>query len=76
MTIREYFDNMITADYDLDEIGELEQTIFHIMEDDYDDFTMWAVENGITSGTSATTFSPKNPCTREQIVTFLYRSMK
>lgn len=47
MTIREYFDNMIAADYDLDEIGELEQTLFHIMEDDYDDFTMWAVENGI-----------------------------
>ena len=34
---------------------------------------LWAVENGITSGTSETTFSPKNPCTREQVVTFLYK---
>ena len=33
---------------------------------------LWAVENGITSGTSATTFSPNQKCTREQIVTFLY----
>jgi hypothetical protein len=33
----------------------------------------WAVEQGITNGTSATTFSPKVTCTREQVVTFLYR---
>ena len=33
----------------------------------------WAVEQGITSGTSATTFSPQDPCTRAQIVTFLWR---
>lgn len=33
----------------------------------------WAVENGITSGTSASTFSPDKVCTRGQIVTFLYR---
>ncbi len=36
----------------------------------------WAVENGITSGTSATTFSPEAKCTRGQIVTFLYRVFK
>ena len=36
----------------------------------------WAVENGITVGTSATTFSPDADCTRAQIVTFLYRSEK
>ena len=35
----------------------------------------WAVENEITSGTSATTFSPDNACTRAQIVTFLYRCL-
>ena len=34
----------------------------------------WAVENGITSGTSETTFSPGNSCTRAQIVTFLWRA--
>ena len=33
----------------------------------------WAAKEGITSGTSATTFSPETPCTRAQIVTFLYR---
>ena len=33
----------------------------------------WAVEEGITNGTSATTFSPDKPCTRGQIVTFLWR---
>ncbi|MBQ4092081.1 MAG: S-layer homology domain-containing protein [Firmicutes bacterium] len=35
----------------------------------------WAIENGITEGTSATTFSPELTCTRGQIVTFLYRDM-
>lgn len=40
------------------------------------DAISWAVENGITSGTSATEFSPDAPCTRGQIVTFLYRAMK
>ena len=34
---------------------------------------LWAVENNITSGTSATTFSPNSTCTRAQIVTFLWR---
>ena len=33
---------------------------------------MWAVENGITSGTDATHFSPNASCTRAQVVTFLY----
>ncbi len=33
----------------------------------------WAVANGITTGTSSTTFSPNDTCTRGQIVTFLHR---
>ena len=33
----------------------------------------WAVANGVTSGTSATTFEPDAPVTRAQVVTFLYR---
>ena len=37
---------------------------------------LWAVENGVTNGTSATTFSPDATCTRAQIVTFLWRSQK
>ena len=35
---------------------------------------MWAVEKGITTGTSATAFSPDKNCTRGQIVTFLWRA--
>ena len=35
----------------------------------------WAVANGITYGTSNTTFSPNATCTRAQIITFLYRNM-
>ena len=34
----------------------------------------WAVEKGVTSGMSATTFAPNSNCTRAQIVTFLYRA--
>lgn len=40
----------------------------------YADAVLWAVENGITSGTSATTFSPNNTCTTAQILTFLWRA--
>ena len=40
----------------------------------YADAVAWAVEKGITAGTSATTFSPDTPCTRAQIVTFLWRA--
>ncbi|MBR3416051.1 MAG: S-layer homology domain-containing protein [Clostridia bacterium] len=35
---------------------------------------LWAVENGVTVGTGKNTFSPNEPCTRGQIVTFLWRS--
>ena len=38
----------------------------------YHDPVIWAVENGITSGTSETTFGPGNPCNRAQVVTFLW----
>ena len=39
----------------------------------YYDAVLWAVENQITGGTSAATFSPDTNCTRGQVVTFLYR---
>ena len=42
----------------------------------YYDAVLWAVENGITKGTSDTRFSPDDTCTRAQIVTFLWRSEK
>ena len=35
---------------------------------------MWAVEKKITTGVTGTTFEPNSPCTRAQIVTFLYRA--
>ena len=41
----------------------------------YYDGTLWAVSKKVTEGTSATTFSPNDLCTRGQIVTFLYRYM-
>ena len=40
----------------------------------YHDAVLWAVENGITNGTTPTTFRPDQTCTRAQIVTFLYRA--
>ena len=40
----------------------------------YETAVLWAVENGITKGTSDTTFSPDATCSRAQIVTFLWRS--
>ena len=42
----------------------------------YYDAVLWAVENGITKGTSDTTFSPDATCSRAQIVAFLWRSEK
>ena len=41
----------------------------------YTNAVLWAAKNGITGGTTATTFSPNSDCTRAQIVTFLYRAI-
>ena len=41
----------------------------------YADAVNWAVAEGITGGTTATTFAPNATCTRAQVVTFLYRDM-
>ena len=40
----------------------------------YASAVQWAVNAGVTTGTSATTFSPNSDCTRAQIVTFLFRA--
>lgn len=40
----------------------------------YADSVLWAVERGITTGTSVTTFSPADTCTTAQILTFLWRA--
>jgi len=42
----------------------------------YYEAVLWAVEQGITNGTSATTFSPADYCTRAQVVTFMHRFEK
>ena len=36
---------------------------------------LWAVEQGITTGTASGTFSPERPCTRGQVITFLWRTL-
>ena len=41
----------------------------------YADAVLWAVKESVTSGTTATTFSPNTNCTRAQIVTFIYRTL-
>lgn len=40
----------------------------------YADAVIWAIENGITNGTSATTFSPEKVCTTGEILTFLWKA--
>lgn len=57
--------------------GEAEATSFTDLTGDYAQFipaVNWAVANGVTLGTTDTTFSPSNTCTRGQIATFLYRA--
>ena len=41
----------------------------------YYDPVLWAAENGITGGVDHTHFAPNSPCTRAQIVTFLWRCL-
>ena len=43
------------------------------LSDYYAHPVLWAVNGGITNGTTATTFSPHDPCTRAQILTFIWR---
>ena len=40
----------------------------------YYDAVLWAVEKGITTGVSETEFKPDEPCTRDQVVTFMWRA--
>ena len=56
--------------------AKVETINFHDVKqsDYYYDAVKWAVEKGITEGTSAGTFSPNASCTRAQMVTFLWRA--
>ena len=53
----------------------VENPFTDVKEDDYFfESVLWAIEKGITTGTTATTFSPDASCTRAQMVTFLWRA--
>ncbi len=55
--------------------GAVEIPFEDVKESDYyANPVLWAVQEGVTNGTSPTEFSPEDPCTRGQIVTFLWRS--
>ena len=41
----------------------------------YYEAMLWALENGVTAGSSPVSFAPRNTCTREQIVTFLWKAL-
>lgn len=65
MTIREYFDNMITpnmTEEDWDELFDLENTAYACYEDDDLDFESWALENGID-------LTARDPQTGETVLT-------
>ena len=65
----------VTIEATFDEIAEFENPFVDVAEGTYYyDAVLWAAENGITGGTSATTFSPTVTCTRAQTVTFLWRA--
>ena len=56
-------------------VVEAENPFTDVKETDfYYNAVLWAVENGITTGTSATTFSPTKTCSRAEVVTFLWRA--
>ena len=60
----------------MDEPAEPENPFTDVSETDYYyDAVLWARGEGITSGTSATTFGPADPCRRAQVVMFLWRAM-
>ncbi len=55
--------------------ADVENPFTDVSEDSvYYNAIMWAYENGITEGTTKTTFSPNAACTRAQIVTFQWRA--
>ena len=67
----------VTVKVTFAEVGaEPETPVFTDVSDSayYYDAVKWAVEKGVTNGTSATTFTPDMACTRAQMVTFLWRA--
>lgn len=64
--LSEKLETITTAVYEI-KFGDVSEEKFYYHP------VLWAVRNGITSGTTATTFSPDNACTRSQMVTFLWK---
>ena len=59
------------------EVGETENPFTDVKEGSfYDDAVRWAVEQGVTKGVSEHAFAPNDPCTRAEIVTFLFRAKR
>ncbi len=70
----EGYEPMIPSTEEKDDVDP-EMAFTDVSENDYYyEAVKWAVEKGITNGTSATTFSPNASCTRAQMVTFLWRA--
>ena len=66
---------LVCGEWTFDTLGEVNPFVDVKESDYYYEPVLWAVENGVTTGTSSTTFSPNDPCTRAQVVTFLHRSV-
>ena len=65
---------MLYATADSPDVSELDNPFADVADDAYYCAAVkWAAANGITAGTSATTFSPDAVCTRGQIIIMLYR---
>jgi len=69
-------DSRVTVDVRFRETGKSSANPFADVAEDayYHDAVLWAYENGITSGTAPTTFSPYDKATRAQTVTFIWRA--
>lgn len=68
----DYLFNLLTVE----DVRYTDEAARYMTDLDFNDkvAVAWAIEQGITKGTSETTFSPNDTCTRGQIVTFLYRA--
>lgn len=68
---------VIAAYYNLKKKTDEQMQFIDVKSDAYyHEAVKWAFENGITAGLDATHFGPDEPCTRAQIVTFLYKYHK
>ena len=70
-----FSETLVCGEWTFDTLGEGNPFVDVKESDYYYEPVLWAVKNGVTTGTSPTTFSPNDPCTRAQVVTFLHRSV-